>query len=158
MAKELPFFKFNVSEWLTGDISYESYELQGLFIKVCAEYWNRNNKMTIESAKQRTREPELVEQLVQKGYILKKRNAIFISFLDEERGSIEAKSLKLSNAGRKGGLSSAQGRLKHKEIEIDIEVDKEIEVDKDKDKDKDKEKKEPILHWNEDLPTGIKRK
>ena len=144
MAKELPFFKFNVSEWLTGDISYESYELQGLFIKVCAEYWNRNNNMTLESAKQRTKQPKLIDQLVEKGYIRKKRNSIFISFLDEERESIEAKSLKLSTAGRKGGLRQAQGRLKHKEIEVEVEVDKEIEVEK------EIEKKEIPYDWRND--------
>lgn len=121
MAKELPFFKFNAGEWLTGNISYESYELQGLFIRVCAEYWNRSNKMTLEDAYLRTNRPELVDQLVQKGYIVKKRNKIFISFLDEERESINRKSLKLRAAGRKGGLSSAQARLKHKEEEIEEE-------------------------------------
>ena len=106
MAKELPFFRFNVSEWLTGNIAYESYEIQGLFIKVCCEYWNRNNCLTIEEIKKQ----------------------------------IDDKSLKLSIAGRKGGLSKAKARLKHKEIEREIDNIK-------------KEKK--IKHWNENLPTGI---
>jgi len=130
MAKELPFFKFNASEWLTGNISYESYELQGVFIKLCAEYWNRNNKLSKEDAIRRTKEPELIQTLIKKGYIKQKRNAIKIIFLDTERKEIESKRLKLSEAGRKGGLSSAQGRLKHKEIEVEIDKDKEIEEDK----------------------------
>jgi len=129
MAKELPFFKFNASEWLTGNISYESYELQGLFIKLCAEYWNRSNKMTLEDAYLRTKNKKLVDELIEKNYIFKKRKQIFISFLDEERESINRKSLKLKAAGRKGGLSSAKARLKHKEVEEEIEeeVDKEEE-------------------------------
>lgn len=142
MAKELPFFKFNAGEWLTGNISYESYELQGVFIKLCAEYWNRSNKMKIEDAYLRTNRRELVDQLVLKGYIVKKRNAIFISFLDEERESINRKSLKLKAAGRKGGLSSAQARLKHKEEEI--EEEKEIDAGK-----------QPTPHWNRNLKTGL---
>ena len=122
MAKELPFFKFNASEWITGNISFESYELQGLFIKLCAEYWNRNNEMTKEDA----------------------IRAILIFFLDKEREDINAKHLKLSNAGRKGGLTHAKATPKHKEVEV--EVDKEIEVDK--------IKKEIPYDWrNENLGT-----
>jgi len=139
MAKELPFFKFNAAEWITGNISYESYELQGAFIKLCAEYWNRNNKMKLEDAYLRINDRKLVDQLLQKSYIVKKRNAIFISFLDEERESINAKSLKLSRAGRKGGLSKGKATLKHKEVEE--------EVDKEEEKDKE------IKHWNRDIGT-----
>ena len=39
MSKELPFFRFTVSEWLNDDISLESYVLKGIFIDVCAFYW-----------------------------------------------------------------------------------------------------------------------
>tara|TARA_R110002096_G_scaffold8084_1_gene34253 strand:- start:1102 stop:1548 length:447 start_codon:yes stop_codon:yes gene_type:complete len=147
MAKELPFFKFNVSEWLTGDISYESFEIQGLFINVCCEYWNRGNKLTIQEAKKRTKTDKKIDYLIENNFIYKKRNEISINFLDEERNEIRVKSLKLSEAGRKGGLRQAQARLKHKEIEVEVD----IEVDKDKEIDKNK-----IEHWNKDLPTGIK--
>ena len=82
MAKELPFFKFNATEWITGNISYESYELQGVFIKLCAEYWNRSNKLTKEDAIKRLKEPKLIEELIKKGYIKQKRKQIKINFLD----------------------------------------------------------------------------
>ena len=142
MAKELPFFKFNVSEWLTGNISYESYEIQGLFIKVCCEYWNRKNCLTIEEIKKRTKEDKNIDYLIENNFLIKKRNKIKIKFLDEEKKQIDDKSLKLSIAGRKGGLRQAKGRLKHKEIE------KEIDIDNIKNNKK-------IRHWNKDLPTGI---
>lgn len=150
MAKELPFFKFNVSEWLTGDISFEDYDVQGLFIRVCCEYWNRSNKLTIKEAKKRTRTTKEIDYLITKGFISRKFNDISIKFLDEERFNIEAKSLKLSIAGRKGGLRVAKASPKHKEIEVEIE----IEVDKEEEIEKKRE--EPILHWNRNLPTGIK--
>ena len=134
MAKDLPFFKFNVSEWLTGNIAYESYEIQGLFIKVCCEYWNRNNNLTIKEAKKRTKKDKEIDYLIKNNFLVKKRDKIFIKFLDEEKKEIVEKSLKLSIAGRKGGLSKGKARLKHK------------------DKEKEKEK---IKHWNVDLPTGI---
>jgi hypothetical protein len=112
MSKELPFFKFNATEWITGNISYESFELQGAFISVCAEYWNRNNDLTIDEAKLRLRNAEIVDILIQKNYLKTKKNKIVISFLDKERKEIESKRLKLSESGRKGGLSKAKASLK----------------------------------------------
>lgn len=130
MSKELPFFKFNATEWITGNISYESFELQGAFISVCAEYWNRNNCLTIEEAKLRLRNSELVEKLIEKNYLKTKKTFLVISFLDLERKEITAKRLKLSESGRKGGLSKAKATLKPgssiKEVDKDKEIDKEV--------------------------------
>lgn len=130
MSKELPFFKFNATEWITGNISYESFELQGAFISVCAEYWNRNNCLTIEEAKLRLRNSEIVEKLIEKNYLKTKKNNLVISFLDLERKEITAKRLKLSESGRKGGLSKAKASLKQgssiKEVDKDKEIDKEV--------------------------------
>ena len=129
MSKSLPFFKFNASEWLTGNISYEDYHVQGVFIRVCAEYWNRENDLTIEDAKLRTRDAKTIDYLIQKKYFKVKKNKIEISFLNEERNEIESKRLKLSESGRKGGLSRAKASLKggssiknkNKEEDIDKE-------------------------------------
>lgn len=130
MSKELPFFKFNATEWITGNISYESFELQGAFISVCAEYWNRNNCLTIEEAKLRLRNSDLVEKLIEKNYLKTKKTFLVIAFLDLERKEITAKRLKLSESGRKGGLSKAKATLKQgssiKEIDKDKEIDKEV--------------------------------
>ena len=129
MSKELPFFKFNATEWITGNISYESFELQGAFISICAEYWNRNNNLTIAEAKLRLRNSELVEILIEKKYLKTKKNNLVILFLDEERKEITAKRLKLSESGRKGGLSKAKATLKQGSSIKEIEIDKEIEVE-----------------------------
>lgn len=130
MSKELPFFKFNATEWITGNISYESFEIQGAFISVCAEYWNRNNCLTIEEAKLRLRNSEIVDKLIEKNYLKTKKNNLVISFLDLERKEITAKRLKLSESGRKGGLSKAKASLKQgssiKEVDKDKEIDKEV--------------------------------
>lgn len=112
MSKELPFFKFNSTQWLTGNISYETFHIQGVFIKVCAEYWNRDNKLTVDEAKLRTKDAVSIDYLIEKSYFKVKKEKIVILFLDEERKEIEDKRLKLSESGRKGGLSSAKGRLK----------------------------------------------
>lgn len=112
MSKALPFFKFNSTQWLTGNISYETFHIQGVFIKVCAEYWNRDNKLTVDEAKLRTKDAVSIDYLIEKSYFKVKKEKIIILFLDEERKEIEYKRLKLSESGRKGGLSSAKGRLK----------------------------------------------
>lgn len=127
MSKELPFFKFNATEWITGNISYEPFEMQGAFISVCAEYWNRNNCLTIVEAKLRLRNSDLVDKLIEKKYLKTKKEKLVISFLDNEREEISAKRLKLSESGRKGGLSRAKASLKQGSSikEIDKEVDKE---------------------------------
>ena len=48
MARELPYFKFFVSEWNDGDITLESLECQGLFINICSYYWSNECDLTIE--------------------------------------------------------------------------------------------------------------
>ena len=127
MSKELPFFKFNATEWITGNISYEPFELQGAFISVCAEYWNRNNCLTIAEAKLRLRNSDLIDKLIEKKYLKTKKEKLVISFLDNEREEISAKRLKLSESGRKGGLSKAKATLKQGSSIKEEDKDKEIE-------------------------------
>ena len=132
MSKELPFFKFNATQWLTGNINYETYHTQGVFIKACAEYWNRSNDLTIDDLNLRINEAETIKYLIEKGYLKMKGKKLVIKFLDEEREDISTKRLKLSEAGRKGGLSSAEARLnqgssiKNKNKEEEKEEDKNI--------------------------------
>jgi hypothetical protein len=128
MSKELPFFKFNATEWITGNISYESFELQGAFISVCAEYWNRNNNLTIDEAKLRLRHATIVDLLIEKNYLKTKKNKIVITFLDKEREEIESKRLKLSESGRKGGLSRAKASLKQGSSIKEVDKDKEYNI------------------------------
>lgn len=132
MSKELPFFKFNATQWLTGNINYESFQVQGAFIRICAEYWNRSNEMSYEDLILRINNAKLVDYLIEKEYIKVKNKKVFIKFLDEEKEEIGSKRLKLSEAGRKGGLSSAEARLKggssikNKNKEEDKEEEKNI--------------------------------
>jgi hypothetical protein len=129
MSKELPFFKFNATEWITGNISYEPFELQGAFISVCAEYWNRNNCLTIAEAKLRLRNSDLIDKLIEKKYLKTKKEKLVISFLDNEREEISAKRLKLSESGRKGGLSKAKASLKQGSSIKEEDKEEEIYID-----------------------------
>ncbi len=101
MAKNFPYFKFTATEWLTGDIVYESLELQGLFINVCAVYWQRDGKLTIEDLIKRYKNETLINQLIDK-YIFNNNGSILIKFLDEQL--IEANHISKVNSenGKKG--------------------------------------------------------
>jgi hypothetical protein len=136
MAKELPFYKFHSNEWLTGDITFEPYDIQGVFIHVCATYWSQDCSIALARLKKRlTNVKEGQWQcLIDSGYIkVNSKGDVSISFLDEQINELGDQHKKKVEAGRKGGLakgkqrlSSAKATLKH----IDIEVDKEIEVEK----------------------------
>lgn len=101
MAKNFPYFKFTATEWLTGDIVFESLELQGLFINVCAVYWQRDGKLTIEDLIKRYKNESLINQLIDK-YIWSNNGNILIKFLDEQL--IEANHISKINSenGKKG--------------------------------------------------------
>jgi hypothetical protein len=129
MSKELPFFKFNATEWLTGNISYESYEVQGAFIRLCAEYWNRDCSLTTEEAKRRLGNDELFDVLVSNGYVDSSSATISIDFLNAEYEEIIKSKKRKQEAGRKGGLSRAKAMLKQRSSNKDIDIDKDIDKD-----------------------------
>jgi len=139
MSKELPFFKFTANEWLTGDINFEPYEIQGLFISVCSTYWSKDCSISLARLKQRfsNATPEQWQHLIDADYIKVVEDQIHIDFLDEQIDELKAQHQKKVAAGRKGGLarskqrlSNAKAELKHKDIDIDIDID----IDKEKDR------------------------
>jgi hypothetical protein len=108
MAKELPYFKFRPTEWLTGDIVFEDMETQGLFTNICAVYWQRDGDLTLEDVEKRYKNyGEKITAMV--GRFLKiKKGKIKISFLDEqflERGFVSEKN---SENGKLGGRPKKQ--------------------------------------------------
>jgi hypothetical protein len=111
MAKDLPYYKFEPAQWLTGDIVYESFEVQGLFINICALYWQRDGELTIEDIEKRYKKPAALESLTD--YLKIKKGKICIKFLDEqlvERGHVSTVN---SANGKKGGRpKSAQTLIK----------------------------------------------
>jgi len=53
MAKELPYFKFEPSQWENGKIQICSFEAQGIFINVCSMYWQRLGDLPYKLAVQK---------------------------------------------------------------------------------------------------------
>ena len=112
MSKELPYFRFNCSEWLTGNIIFESYEMQGAFIRLCAELWNRNNELSIIDAYKRINNKKILDKIFELGYAKNQNDYVFISFITEEFEYANSRHSRLSEAGRKGGLSKAKAKPK----------------------------------------------
>jgi hypothetical protein len=141
MAKNFPYFKFTATEWLTGDIVYESLELQGLFINVCALYWQRDGKLTIEDLIRRYKNESLINELIDR-YIWNEQGNILIKFLDEQL--IEANHIsKVNSENGKKGAEAKRNKANAKRPLNDSKAilskeEKEEEINKNKNKNKNK--------------------
>jgi hypothetical protein len=83
MAKGLPYFKFTPSEWLTGEICFEDLETQGLFINICAWYWQRDGVLTVSDILKRYNKPTAFNSLSSR-FLNIENDTIKIAFLDEQ--------------------------------------------------------------------------
>jgi hypothetical protein len=105
MAKNFPYFKFIVSEWMTGDIVFESLSVQGLFINICALYWQRDGILSVEDINKRYKNPSELNELVNR-FLIIHEGLISIKFLDEQL--IDANHV--SKVNSENGKKSAEKR------------------------------------------------
>lgn len=109
MSKELPYFKFFVNEWITGDITLEDYEVQGLFINICSYYWSKDCKITLTNVRKKFKsaKPEAFACLLSANIIkVDKKDFLSITFLNEQKVSRDKLGKKNSENGKKGGAPS----------------------------------------------------
>ena len=103
---ELPYFKFFPSQWVTGDINYISYELQGAFIQACCHYWSKECDMDYNKLTMRV-DKKYIDQLIELKLITNNKK-ITIKFMDEQYKERQiAHELRVKN-GRKGGNATAK--------------------------------------------------
>lgn len=104
MAKELPYFKFVVNEWITGDITLEDYHTQGVFISICAYYWSKDCDVTIETIRKRFKhEDESINYLLNSNIIKQENGYCIINFLNEQKDSKAVQKIVNRENGSKGG-------------------------------------------------------
>ena len=86
MAKELPYFKFETSEWDNGTIQMCSREAKGLFIDLCSIYWSRLGDLPYALALQKhcNGNAQLLQELEKHQIIIVKDAKILIDFLEEQ--------------------------------------------------------------------------
>lgn len=108
MSKQLPFFKFHCDEYLTGDVTLLDWDLQGLFIHICAYYWKRDCSLTIGKLKQRysIATDKQWHTLIEVAKIIKvdENGTVNITFLDEQRLEREQDIAQKSSWGKDGAL------------------------------------------------------
>jgi len=130
MSTRLPYFKFTIGEYMNGSIIYESYEIQGMFIKVCAMYWGKDCQMTRDELSKRM-DSFAIQKLEKLNVIKFTEKRIKIHFLDEQYAELSNLHNVRVQAGRKGGLSKAKAKPKQNPS-IKIREDKIIEDKKNK--------------------------
>lgn len=111
MAKELPYFKFYVSEWNDGDITLEDLETQGLFINICSVYWSKKGQITLTKLKRRFSQvkPTAFDSLINEGIIkIIDNDLISISFLNEQIEESNKRSIQNAKNGAKGGRPKSE--------------------------------------------------
>ena len=87
MAKELPYYRFNPDEYLTGDITFESYECQGVFKLACCFYWKSDCDITLQKLFKRIPNAEhLLKKLIESKIIkhFEESDKIKINFLHKQ--------------------------------------------------------------------------
>lgn len=123
MAKDLPYFKFIVNEWITGDITLEDLNIQGLFINLCAWYWSKECTLSLENAKKKFSNCKAItfEKLENSAAIkVNEQGFIIINFLDEQFQEFREISEKRSSIGKLGGRGN-KAIVKQKESNCFIE-------------------------------------
>jgi hypothetical protein len=104
MAKDIPYFKFYINEWINGDITLEEMEIQGVFINVCAYYWSKDCDLSVINLKKRFRGYEnQIDYLINSSIIKVYNENIKIDFLNDQLNSKEIQKIINRENGSKGG-------------------------------------------------------
>jgi len=146
MAKELPYFKFHATEWMTGNIVYESLEVQGLFINICALYWKNLGVLSEKEIEVRFKKKSIISALSGRFYSLSD-GFISIDFLDDQLSERQKLSETNSKNGSLGGKQKVkrtvseskrpQSEIKANQSNIEEEREREKEIEGEGEKEKE---------------------
>ena len=103
MAKELPYFKFEPSEWLEGNIQMCSNESIVCFLNLCSGYWIKLGCISYAFAlhKYCNRNASVLIELKNNGVIDIVNDQIIIKFLDSQLKEVKQVSEKRRKAAEK---------------------------------------------------------
>lgn len=124
MSQRLPYFKFETARWLIGDICFEPLEAQGLFINICAIYWQRDCVLSVEDIHKRFPKANAFD-LLSGRYFKVENGFINIAFLDEQfaertgRAKVNSRNGALGGRGNKANALQKESEPKAKESNID---------------------------------------
>jgi hypothetical protein len=121
MAKHTPFFKFDTASWLGGSIQFLDLQAKGLFIDLCAIYWDSEKPVKIDRKfKLRARLLEgdlsdLIGDLSDLEIIHETEHGITIPFLDELRKQRNEFLENCSKGGKNSTKNKGQSSIKKEE-------------------------------------------
>ena len=103
MAKELPYFKFEPSEWLEGEIQVCSDESIVCFINLCSGYWLKLGNINYAFAlhKYFKKDASVLKELIDNKIITLNNDKINVSFLDKQLNEFKEISEKRTSAANK---------------------------------------------------------
>jgi hypothetical protein len=101
MAKGLPYFQFETSEWENGNIQMCTREEKGLFIDICSMYWSRLGDLPYKLVLQKlcAGDATALRSLCDSNIIVEIEGNLSIKFLDiqlEDRGAVSKKNSKIA--------------------------------------------------------------
>jgi hypothetical protein len=134
MAKELPYFKFEPSEWLEGEIQVCSDESIVCFINLCSGYWLKLGNINYAFAlhKYCKKDASVLQELIDSKILSLIDDKISISFLDKQLNEFKEISEKRTSAANKRwenkeeNASAMQVHFKSNAIREDKSREKEI--------------------------------
>lgn len=124
MSKELPYFKFNVSEWILGRISDQSDKVQGAFIIAICHYWHKNCDYSVTDFTRKIGKNRF-KLLKDLKFIEIENDKVLISFLDEQFNELSDIHSKRVKSGQAGGIASAEAKRKPKPKHLDKDIEQE---------------------------------
>lgn len=149
MAKELPYFKFEPSEWENGNIQMLSQGDKGLFIDICSMYWSRLGDLPEKLVVQKLcgGNATALISLYDENIIEFKDGFIIINFLNEQLLEFENISDKNRENARKGWEKRKKTKLSDRNATASISQSQSNAIREDKireDKRREKVKKDSI--------------
>lgn len=100
----LPFFKFFCSEWIQGEITGLDLAPQGLFVNICAHYWFKDCKLSLQYCRKIPFFNQTAfDELVRANLIKVTNDQISITFLNVQWESRIKKRVSGQTNGKKGG-------------------------------------------------------
>jgi len=138
-SKNLPYFKFMVSDWMSGTIFSHDMETQGVFINLCARMWKNGGTITGDIDRLSRLLGRVDKQMLSKCLdlleqdelvCLDKDGNLYVKFICAQLEDRAALHVKRSDAGRKGGKANAKQMLSkclHKESESETESEHKTE-------------------------------
>lgn len=116
MAKELPYFKFEPSEWENGNIQICSMESKGLFIDVCSMYWSRLGELPEKLVIQKlcNSNANALQELCAEEILHINDGQIIIDFLDEQLNEFNETSEKRRKAANERWKNASAKQVQSK--------------------------------------------